>query len=268
MIASRWLLVLLIGSAVSAQTPVRVDLNSGPGPLVGSEPRELFRAAGGAFFSACTPEHGCELWRSDGTEAGTQLVKDIRPGANGSAPFAFGADAAGQFVYFSAEDGSHGRELWRSDGSANGTQLVADLVPGLDGSHPQSIHPAGGNAVVFTAVTNALGRELYRSSGISIELVVDLLPGVGSGVANNTGGVPDLVAVSGNRVVFAGDAPGIGTEPFVSNGTAAGTQVIRDIAVGGSSSPFDFVAIGSGVAFIARTPADGDELYLSDLTSA
>jgi ELWxxDGT repeat protein len=270
MIVHRWLLMLVLAStSVAAQTPVRIDLNSGAGPLVGSDPGGLFRAPGGlVYFSACTPEHGCELWRSDGSEAGTQLVKDIRPGANGSTPFAFGADANGTFVYFSADDGSHGRELWRSDGSASGTQLVADLVPGLDGSRPQSIHPAGGNAVVFTAVSNALGRELYRSSGSSIELVIDLLPGVGSGVANNSGGVPDLVAVGGNRVVFAGAAPGIGTEPFISDGTAAGTQLIRDIAAGGSSSPFDFVPTASGVAFIARTPADGDELYLSDFTSA
>ncbi len=270
MFVSRCLLMLVIGGTVaSAQTPVRIDLNSGAGPLVGSDPRELFRAPGGlVFFSACAPEHGCELWRSDGTDAGTQLVKDIRPGAAGSAPSGFGADALGQFVYFSAEDGSHGRELWRSDGSASGTQLVADLVPGLDGSHPQSIHPVGGNVVVFTAVTNALGRELYRSGGSDIELVIDLLPGVQSGVANNTGGVPDLVAVSGNRVVFAGNASDLGVEPFISNGTAAGTQAIRDIAVGGSNSPFDFTATPGGVAFIARTPADGDELYLSDFTSS
>ena len=32
------------------------------------------------FFEACEPATGCELWRSDGTEAGTILVKDIRPG--------------------------------------------------------------------------------------------------------------------------------------------------------------------------------------------
>ncbi len=270
MIAPRWLLMLLVGSvAVSAQTPVRIDLNSGAGPRVDSDPRGLFRAPNGLlYFSACTPEHGCEPWRSDGSEAGTQLVKDIRPGANSSTPFAFGADANGQFVYFSADDGSHGRELWRSDGSASGTQLVADLVPGLDGSHPQSIHPAGGDTVVFAAVTDALGRELYRSSGSSIQLVVDLLPGVASGVANNSGSAPDLVAVGGNRVVFAGAAPGIGTEPFISDGSAAGTRLIRDIAVGGSSGPFDFVPTASGVAFIARTPADGDELYLSDFTSA
>jgi ELWxxDGT repeat protein len=269
MTASRLLLLLVIGSTAGfAQTPFRIDLNSGAGPLVGSDPRGLFRAPNGlVYFNACTPEHGCELWRSDGTEAGTQLVKDIRPGAAGSAPFGFGADANGTLVYFSAEDGSHGRELWRSDGTASGTQLVFDLVPGLDGSFPRSIHPAGGNTVVFSAVTNALGRELYRSSGTSIDLVVDLLPGVQSGVANNSGGVPDLVAVSGNRVIFAGATAATGIEPFISDGSAAGTQLIRDIAVGGSSSPFDFVAMGSGMAFIARTSADGDELYLSDLTS-
>lgn len=266
----RWLPMLLAcAGAAAAQTPVLIDLNSGAGPLVGSDPRGLFRAANGtAYFSACTPEQGCELWRSDGSEGGTQLVSDIRPGSASSSPADFGVDASGQFVYFSADDGSHGRELWRSDGSAGGTQLVADLVPGLDGSQPRSIHPVGGNVVVFSAATLALGRELYRSSGSGADLVIDLLPGVGSGVANNAGGEPDLVAVSGNRVVFAGATPTTGTEPFVSDGSAAGTRVVRDIVVGGSSTPFDFVAVGTGVTFIARTAADGDELYLSDLSSA
>ena len=41
---------------------------------------------GDLYFSATDPAHGDELWRSDGTAAGTALVKDIHPGAAKSSP--------------------------------------------------------------------------------------------------------------------------------------------------------------------------------------
>jgi ELWxxDGT repeat protein len=56
----------------------------------------------------------CQLWRSDGTEAGTFMVKDIMPGPDWSHPGSL-TDVGGT-LYFVATDGSHGYELWRSDG--------------------------------------------------------------------------------------------------------------------------------------------------------
>src|SRR6185503_16349938 len=50
----------------------------------GSSPYYLTDVQGTLFFVADDGVHGPELWRSDGTEAGTDLVKDIHPSREAS----------------------------------------------------------------------------------------------------------------------------------------------------------------------------------------
>uniref|UniRef100_UPI00056C1DDD hypothetical protein n=1 Tax=Microcystis aeruginosa TaxID=1126 RepID=UPI00056C1DDD len=68
-----------------------------------------------------------ELWKSDGTAAGTVLVKDINPGSSSSYPGSL--TAVGNTLFFTAYDGlgGSGTELWKSDGTAAGTVLVKDI---------------------------------------------------------------------------------------------------------------------------------------------
>ena len=72
------------------------------------------------------------MWRSDGTEAGTVLVKDIFPGFEESVPIR-GVSVDGRLFVW-ADDGVHGVELWRSDGTEAGTVLVRDIFRGPEGS--------------------------------------------------------------------------------------------------------------------------------------
>lgn len=89
---------------------------------------------GKAIFRANDGEHGIEPWITDGTEAGTALLKDIRSTGTltNSSPEQF--LAAEDLVYFVANDGIHGKEVWVSDGTTAGTNLVKDLNPGDGGS--------------------------------------------------------------------------------------------------------------------------------------
>ena len=81
------------------------------------------------FFTARDGIHGPELWKSDGTEAGTVLVKDIHPGA-GDYDGPSSLTGVGGTLFFAADDGTHGRELWKSDGTEAGTVLVKDINAG------------------------------------------------------------------------------------------------------------------------------------------
>lgn len=84
---------------------------------------------GTLFFTGSDEQHGMEVWKSDGTEAGTVMVKDIFPGTASSAIFGtlFSFTAMGNYIYFFASDGTHGFELWRTDGTDAGTTMISDI---------------------------------------------------------------------------------------------------------------------------------------------
>lgn len=129
------------------------------------EPRIGFLAAVGnaLFFAADDGTNGQELWKSDGTAAGTVRVKDINPGLDDSAPKS--GVVIGDVLYFTADDGTHGRELWQSNGTASGTLLVKDIFPGYRSSfHTQNSIlslTAVGPTLFFSADDGTHGEELW-----------------------------------------------------------------------------------------------------------
>src|SRR5437763_2852314 len=69
---------------VPSQVPQMVlDINP---TLLSSNPTGLMAVGATTYFSADDGAHGQELWKSDGTAAGTLMVKDINPGSPGSSP--------------------------------------------------------------------------------------------------------------------------------------------------------------------------------------
>ncbi len=84
----------------------------------------FFRAADGWVGNA----HGAELWKSDGTSAGTLLVKDIISGPGFSFPYHL--TEVGGMLFLVANEGSQGFELWRSEGTPTGTLMVRDIYSG------------------------------------------------------------------------------------------------------------------------------------------
>jgi ELWxxDGT repeat protein len=250
----------------AANTVLVADIN--PGQL-DSNPSHLTDVNGVLFFSASdgnsSSNHGNELWRTDGTAAGTYMVADIYSGNHDSNPDQL-INANG-ILFFSASDGnnaaSHGTELWRSDGTAVGTYMVADINPGNHDSHPTGLVNVNGT-VYFAADDGTYGNELWSSDGTltGTQMVKDINPGQHD---SNPAGLLNIAGV----VYFAADDGSHGNELWSTDGTSAGTQMVQDINPGsGSSGPKFLNNYNGALIFAADDGTHGYEPWQSDGTAA
>jgi len=177
--------VLFLGPAVlraaGPQPPSLVlDLNRTPLESDGLPESGLagVEMGGSLYFPAMDPAHGLELWRSDGTTAGTRRVSDLRPGPTGSDPHNLTAFKGR--LYFTADDGVRGIELWSTDGSPQGTRLLADLCPGPCSAVPfhfSTLIPSG-DRLFFTGLNSrGDGVGLWATDGTREGTVELSVPG-------------------------------------------------------------------------------------------
>jgi len=225
----------------------------------GSAISNLVEVNGSVFFSAASSGTDVELWKSDGTSAGTQLLADVRPGAAGSYPQEL-INVNGT-LFFTALSATGDRELWKSDGTSNGTVLVRDINP-LGSSGPSLLANING-LLFFRADDGANGSELWRSDGTSAGtvLVRDI---------NTTGSAaPSSFAEANGRLFFTATAATLGTELWASDGTSTGTMLVRDILAGSGGSNPQYLTNVNGVVFFqaANGSATNVELWKSNGTS-
>jgi ELWxxDGT repeat protein len=113
-----------------------------------------FSLLGGRALFAGVDHRGSELWETDGTGAGTRLVKDLCPGDCPSYPRGFGL-FLGRLLFTAAE-----RDLWVTDGTAAGTTSLGTIVNRSAGG----LDFAGlGSRVVFSGLDSFAGAQPWVS---------------------------------------------------------------------------------------------------------
>lgn len=196
-------------------------------------------------FSAVTAEHGRELWVSDGTAAGTHLLKDILEGTNESNPRNFVGTGNGK-AYFYAMTAGGRFQLHETDGTAEGTRHVP--VAGLEDENYGISKVAVNGKLLFVANN----QQVYVLDDAGARLLREF----DSAFSTN----PPF-HVLGDRVIFAMDG---GNALWVSDGTDGGT---RQLGLGIPFQPGVHYAVSNGVMYFnGYDTAHGWEPWRTDGT--
>jgi ELWxxDGT repeat protein len=195
------------------------------------------------YFAANDVDHNWQLWKTDGSIAGTVRVSEV-PGAGlGSIS---SVQVAGDLLFFVASDQTHGSELWKSDGTTAGTALVKDVALGSNSSDPLIVGVVN-NKTLFSAWTPGGAGSLWITDGSEAGT---------HAVKTNFANGPLYVnggKVYKNRLYFsAKDNPNTNQELWVSDGTDSGTHIFKDLVPGSDSSvPYAFTEMGDALYFFA-----------------
>ena len=276
---------LYISDGTPSGTSLLKDINPNGTSLI----NHITKVGNSVFFVATAGESGgntgVELWRTDGTNKGTVLVKDIAPGRDSSLPQDL-VDANG-VLYLKADDGLHGFELWRSDGTKEGTSMVDDLYENAADGEPEYLTVANvGPYDNYQAISPSLffagyqrkdqistGNELWRLS----------LP-QGDGLADNVTPIvehpPGFMIDAGKPQISFPAATKIASGAWrieVEEGSLDITTVVADEPVrwglmpGADSQRFDLDAVTGELTFFKvphfdhPSDSDSDNTYSFDL---
>lgn len=243
------LLIALLPLKIFGQPRVLKEIGIG----ISSSPGIPVKLNGTVYFSAAS-SLGRELWKTDGTEEGTQLVIDLLPGAGSSSPF--NLTIFKDQLYFFAQSTAVGYDLVKTNGSEAGTEIVYHF----DGTNKLTffhLTPVA-NLLYFRADDGIHGSELWKTDGTAegTTMVKDILPG-------SKGSYPldGIVEVNGKIFFNADSDDDLEYELWKSDGTELGTVQVKDINASEgveANGLFYFLAFNGGVAGLWKS--DGTNL--------
>ena len=102
------------------------------------------------FFPASDGANNLQLWKTDGTEAGTSMVKVIHVG--GGADIVVLGSLGGKTIFLADDDDLYGDELWVTDGTEAGTTLLKDIRVGTASTYISSFTVADGTLYFLSLI--------------------------------------------------------------------------------------------------------------------
>jgi len=251
---------LLLLSAFSASAQISFNEISVMPGTTASYPRLMTDVNGTIYFQATTTAEGTELWTTDGTSAGTKLVKDLVPGQGESNPSSFTAHN-GKVYFLTTPPTPASSALWETDGTTAGTTLIKQDFNTYSYAETNLISILN-SKMIFAAGDNATGMELWVSDGTTAGTTIlkDIVPG-------NAGSSPGKFVPFNGKLYFTASNTLPSQELWCTDGTTAGTVMVINTNVAQNAFIRDLCVINNSLYFTA-TNASGRALYKSDGTTA
>lgn len=211
---------------------------------------------GKIIFIATTDGHGRELWSSNGTPVGTNILKDVMPGSNNGISEFFSTVLNGE-LFFTGNTGYVDGEIWKTDGTEVGTSLVMNFVGRMYGL------TTVGNLIYFTLKAANNDYQIWKTDGTSAgTILVKEIP--------YSNGFPSFQGSVNNHFIFTIRVPSSNdSKVWRSDGTAAGTYPLTAAIDGngasssGTSGLSQYIHYNNKLYFVSRY-----SLYATDGTTA
>lgn len=280
---------------INGQISIVKDIN--PNDADGN-PNNPFSFNGKLYFSATYQQARSALYKTDGTEADTEIVYDFVDGdySGFAMPIIFNnemyfraiAKAGGQLIKTNGTNFSVVKEIFPVFGADVGGFIVYNnalyfsatesfsakqRLYKTDGTEAGTVKvkdvQTGAEKIVFNSMIyfagedTANGNELWRSDGTEAGTV--LVKDINTGTSDSD---PENFTIANGILFFSAKTSNNGTELWKTDGTEAGTIIVKDIRTGTSnSSPKKFNTFKNKIYFQATNPS-GTKLWVSDGTEA
>ncbi|MCB9151111.1 MAG: hypothetical protein H6641_20320 [Caldilineaceae bacterium] len=269
---------ILPAAPLHAQTPTPYLIKPFTNRTADARPGLLTAVNDVVYFLATGTTGSGELWRTDGTGAGTTLLKDVGgcsyPVETGCVPWMVNVEGT---LYFRTE-----QSVWRSDGTVAGTTLLFEgdasaptalgdsiYFTSVDAADPTTTHlwksdgTSAGTTLVKTFQSYKLNCPVARQKRLYCRTVDGLWKS--DGTASGTtlvktipveSGIPGEPALSmfNDTIYFWVRSTG-STQLWRSDGSADGTTPLKDFPIYDLSVDRFIGVIGSEVYFVVRPPA-------------
>ncbi|MFD2565890.1 T9SS type A sorting domain-containing protein [Pseudotenacibaculum haliotis] len=229
---------------------IATNLNGG----AGYSPESMYVMNGELFFTATVSGVGMELYKTDGTDVGTVLVKDVRTGSSNGMDSNTNdreifAEYNGELYFRGNTDTSI--QLWKTNGTEAGTVAVKDFGSGNSPNYIQKGETSTMGLEFDNALFFIMNNELWKTDGTEAGTVK---------VKENLSGIKEFIVFDGLLYFVAGtESTPTGSEIWVSDGTSSGTVLKFDIFPNDTQS--------SGFNIIGSNPRDlfifNNELYFT-----
>jgi ELWxxDGT repeat protein len=222
---------------------------------------------GSVFFFTVSTAGNVLVWKTDGTTAGTLVVKNILPSDILNAPdgMPLSVVSLNGHIYFSSLTNDSTAVLWKTDGTNAGTIPVFTFhsdeayifVPTLG---------TIGNQLLLQGYDSENGYELWMSDGTTngTRMIKEINPGKFHPHINS-------FTNAGNKTFFIATDIAHGQELWITDGTATGTRMIRDLCPGTTGTGIHMISGVSGTKVLftgSDVPGRYGKVCVSDGTEA